>query len=162
MFGEKGISPLIAAVVLIAFVIAVAGIASTFFTGFTKEQKSGVESKAEDIIECSVATLELDKDIVVINKTRGDFVFAVANTGKEDLTGLKIIIYNESYAGTCDVTPSSITVGSTITVAGNNCTSVPSSGRITKVQLTTSRCPGVKSELTNRTDTITETWRVTA
>lgn len=36
---KKGISPLIAAVILIAFVIAVAGIASTFFTGFTKEPK---------------------------------------------------------------------------------------------------------------------------
>ena len=36
---NKGISPLIAAVILIAFVIAVAGIASTFFTGFVKESE---------------------------------------------------------------------------------------------------------------------------
>lgn len=35
---KKGVSPLIAAVILIAFVIAVAGIASTFFTGFVKEK----------------------------------------------------------------------------------------------------------------------------
>jgi flagellin-like protein len=160
MLGEKGISPLIAAVILIAFVIAVAGIASTFFTGFTKEQKAGVESKAGTIVDCSVATLDLDQDTVDINNTdisNVKFNFVLSNTGQEDLAGLKVILYNSTYAGTCLPSDTDITVGETITLSNSTSCAGPS-GTITKVQVTTTTCAGVRSELTNETGT----WRVTA
>ncbi len=157
MLGKKGISPLIAAVILIAFVIAVAGIASTFFTGFTKEQAAGVESKAKTIIDCSVATLELDDDTVNINTTGQSFSLVVSNTGSEDLSGLKVIIFNSTYAGTCLPSTTSVNKGETISMTNSSCTQMPS-GAATKVQVTTTSCSGVKSELTNSSGT----WKVTA
>jgi len=157
MLGKKGISPLIATVILIAFVIAVAGIVSTFFTGFTKEQKAGVESKAETIIDCSVATLELDNDAVSVNTTDQSFYLVISNTGQEDLSGLKVIVFNSTYAGTCLTTPSSVNVGETVTLTNSSCASMPS-GAVVKIQVTTTTCAGVKSELTNSSGN----WRITA
>jgi len=160
MTVRKGISPLIAAVILIAFVIAVAGIASTFFTGFTKEQKAGVESKAATIVDCSVATIDLDEDTVDINNTdtsNVNFNLVLSNTGQEDLAGLKVILYNSSYAATCLPGDTTVSVGETITLSNSTSCAGPS-GTITKIQVTTTTCAGVKSELANQTGT----WRVTA
>ncbi|UCG95408.1 MAG: hypothetical protein JSV92_05240 [archaeon] len=163
MSGKKGISPLIAAVILIAFVIAVAGIASTFFTGFTREQAAGVESKATTIVDCSVAIMKLDSDTVSINSTGDNFTLVLSNEGQEDLAGLKVVFFNSSYASTCDATPSSITVGSTITIEESGSCDIPTIP-LDKIQATTTTCAGVKSELTNYSvdssgDTV---WRVTA
>jgi len=155
--SDKGISPLIAAVILIAFVIAVAGIASTFFTGFTKEQQAGVESKAGSIVDCSVATLELDSDTISIDAANGNFTLVLSNNGQEDLAGLKVVFFNSSYASTCVTTPTSVNVGETVTIQESVSCSIPA-GIITKIQATTTTCAGVKSELTNSTGT----WRVTA
>lgn len=163
---KKGISPLIAAVILIAFVIAVAGIASTFFTGFTKEQKAGVESKAATIIDCSVATLDLDQDTVNINNTdpsNVEFNLVLSNAGQEDLAGLKVILYNSSYAGTCLPGDTTVNVGETVTLSNSSGCAGPS-GPISKAQVTTTTCAGVKSELSNSSvDSNGNTvWEVTA
>lgn len=153
---NKGISPLIATVILIAFVIAVAGILSTFFTGFTKEQKAGVESKATTIIDCSVATMDLDNVAVSVNPT--NFSLVVSNTGQEELSGLKVIFFNSTYAGTCMTSGNpTLTVGETKTITNSSCTEMPV-GPITKIQVTTTTCAGVKSELTNSSGA----WKVTA
>ncbi len=157
---NKGISPLIATVILIAFVIAVAGILSTFFTGFTKQQTSGVESKATTIIDCSVATMDLDDVAVSINSgtSPGNFSVVVTNTGQEELSGLKVVFFNSTYAGTCIASGSpTLTVGATLTLTNNSCSDMPI-GSISKIQATTTTWAGVKSELTNSSGT----WKVTA
>jgi len=159
MIGKKAISPLIAAVILIAFVIAVASIASTFFTGFTKEQKAATETKGSKVIDCSNAVLNLDKDTAEegINTTQKSFSLVVSNTGDVDLDGLRVVFYNSSYAGTCVPSPQKINVGETKTITNSSCSEMPS-GSITKVQVTTTTCPGVKAEITNSSGT----WKVTA
>ena len=161
MLGKKGISPLIAAVILIAFVIAVAGIASTFFTGFTKETKADVESKAGTIVDCAVATIEMDSDTVGLNESEGSFSLVVSNTGSEDLSGLKIIFFNSTYAGTCNATPTSISIGQTATLVNDTyCASDMPTASVTKVRITTSTCAGVKAEI--QTEDSGTTWKVTA
>jgi len=157
MFGKKGISPLIAAVILIAFVIAVAGIASTFFTGFTKEQKAGVESKGTTVVNCADAILDLDKDTVDINTTTQSFSLVVSNTGSLDLQGLRVIVFNSSAAGTCIPSPTSVSSGETVTLTNSSCSNMPS-GLVSKIQVTTTTCAGVRSELTNQSGT----WKKTA
>lgn len=49
----KGISPLIATVLLIAFTIAVGGLISIWLTGFTQTQTQAVGSQASNSIICS-------------------------------------------------------------------------------------------------------------
>ena len=157
MFGKKGISPLIAAVILIAFVVAVAGIASTFFTGFTKEQKAAAENKGTTVIDCSDAVLNLDKDAVSVNTTEQSFSVVVSNTGSVSLSGLKVILFNSSYAGTCIPGATDVSTGETVTLVNSSCSNMPS-GVVSKIQVTTATCSGVKSELTNQSGT----WKVTA
>ena len=48
----KGISPLISAVLLIAFTIAVGGIVSIFFTGFTKQTTGSVSGTGQTLLSC--------------------------------------------------------------------------------------------------------------
>ena len=49
----KGLSPLVATVLLIAFTIAVAGIVSIWLTGFTTNQTQDVTAKANIEVTCS-------------------------------------------------------------------------------------------------------------
>jgi flagellin-like protein len=49
----KGISPMIAVVLLIAFTVAVGGIISVWLTGFTRTTTGGTESRAEALSRCS-------------------------------------------------------------------------------------------------------------
>ena len=57
----KGISPLIAAVLLIAFTVAIGGIVSVFFTSFTKQTTGSVSSQGQQLITCSGASPSIDK-----------------------------------------------------------------------------------------------------
>jgi len=61
---KKGISPLIASVILIAFVIAIGSITYTFFTGFSESTKLGIEEKKSGSVSCALAALEIDRDSV--------------------------------------------------------------------------------------------------
>jgi len=60
----KGLSPLIGAIILIAFVMAVGAIAATFFTGFSETSKIQIEQKKSGSISCTVAALKIDKDSI--------------------------------------------------------------------------------------------------
>jgi len=62
--SKKGISPLIASVILIAFVIAIGSITYTFFAGFSESTKAGIEEKKSGSISCTMAALKIDKDSI--------------------------------------------------------------------------------------------------
>jgi flagellin-like protein len=74
----KGISPMLATVLLIAFTIAVGGIISLFFTRLTTTQTGEAEKSATGIAECANAYI----DVLDVNTT---------NT-----TALTILIHNPS------------------------------------------------------------------
>ena len=78
---RKGISPLIAAVLLIAFTMAVAGILTAWVTTFTQDTADQVGEDGEQTVSCSFGGLSIyeavhDEDLVV----------SVANTGTVDFT----------------------------------------------------------------------------
>jgi len=136
----KGISPLIAAVILIAFVIAVVGIASTFFTGFTSEQKAKVSNTASQVMDCSLAWFEIDKDVVNVGSTVS---VIVENKGQSALTGLKIVVYNESGAFELDASPSSLEIGDVRLLQA----SYSGEPVLDKIKVTSTGCPGVEDSL---------------
>src|SRR4030042_5202919 len=104
----KGISSLIATIIIMAFVIAVAGILSTFLTGFAKEQRAGVEAKSVVVMDCVLANFEIDKDMIDVGST---ISVLVENKGQSALSGLKIVVYNSSGAFTLDASPSTMEIG---------------------------------------------------
>ena len=65
--GKKGISPLIATVLLIGFVIAVAVIVMTWGKGFVKEraEKEGALSQAQ--LQCNQVEIEIDDNFYITN-----------------------------------------------------------------------------------------------
>lgn len=59
---DKGISPLIAAVFLIALVIAIASMAGPFLTDFFRERTEDVEETGESTVDCIRADFDFDRD----------------------------------------------------------------------------------------------------
>ncbi|UCG95466.1 MAG: hypothetical protein JSV92_00215 [archaeon] len=131
----KGISPFVATIILIAFVISMLAIISPLILDFAGSKKEEVEEKGETSVECGTGVLHIDS--VALN---GYVNVTVENLGMTDLSDLKIVAYNQSGAYTYDATPSSLSVGSKTTIS-----SQPPSGTVTKIKVTT-HCPTVYDE----------------
>ncbi len=136
----KGISSLIATVIIMAFVIAVAGILSTFLTGFAKEQRAGVEAKSVVVMDCVLANFEIDKDMIDVGST---ISVLVENKGQSALSGLKIVVYNSSGAFTLDASPSTMEIGD-VSVLQASYSGVPI---LNKLKVSTTGCPGLEDSL---------------
>lgn len=88
---RKGISPLIAAVLLIAFTMAVAAILTAWVTTFTQETTSEVGGQGQEQIECSFAGLAIYD--AVYTGSDDSLTVAVANTGTRDLSdGVSVVL----------------------------------------------------------------------
>lgn len=89
----KGISPLLAAILLIAIAVLVAGIISTWFIELTKSSQSTITNQTSGQVECGILEIEdvyLDFDTNVTRiliSTSGDFEYintvGVYNTNGE-------------------------------------------------------------------------------
>jgi len=88
----KGISPFIAAILLIAFVVAVGSIVSPWLTSFTKSKTSEVEDKSEGQIDCIFSSLDFSSSDVEYNfSTTPDWVnITIDNTGSTNLYNFEI------------------------------------------------------------------------
>ncbi len=90
---RKGISPLIAAVLLIAFTMAIAAILTTWISNFTTDQKEKTQV-FEEKIDCVYQSIRADPDFARINMSTKIFQDYVVNTGSVDveLTGFQVWI----------------------------------------------------------------------
>ena len=114
MNGKKGISPMIATVLLIAFTVAVGGILSMWLTSMTSTQTTTTGSAAEKQILCARSVLSIDE---VYYNYNGSNINNASITykytyGTETLTGLNFFFidsqrnaYNRSYGSTLIVNP---------------------------------------------------------
>jgi len=89
----KGVSPLVASVLLIAFTIAVASLFSGWITSFTKVTTEEVQEQSEKKLTCSYGGIALDN--VKYNKTAGNMSGTIENT---DLITLGNINFEIFYA----------------------------------------------------------------
>jgi len=100
-------------------------------------------------VDCSLAAIELINDRVYVNTEDKTFSLGLSNTGALDLTGLKVIFFNDTSAGICTPSPQThIESGEIEALSSNFCEEMPDGG-INKVRITTVTCPGVKAETTN-------------
>ena len=86
---RKGVSPLIAAVLLIAFTMAVAAILTAWIAGFTQEHKERSE-EFDKKISCAYSNIELDRDYAKWDSANQIFYGFVSNTGVDSITLTKI------------------------------------------------------------------------
>lgn len=86
---KKGVSPLIAAVLLIAFTMAVAAILTAWIAGFTQEHKERSEAFDEKIT-CAYSNIEVDRDYAKWDESNRIFYSFVSNTGVDAITLTKV------------------------------------------------------------------------
>ncbi len=91
---RKGISPLIAAVLLIAFTMAVAAILTAWVTSFTQDTTESVGNESERLVGCSFASLDI-YDAVLSGST---LTVNVANTGTRDMDNASLVVFHEDGA----------------------------------------------------------------
>lgn len=119
MSGEtsfKGISPLVATVLLIAFVVAIAGIISIWLNAFAREQTQLVGSRSETSITCSYGSINLKDAKFTAASTR--LSGTIENIGQIALGNITLsIIYQNASAQTINLCSS--TSGAVSCVAEN-------------------------------------------
>lgn len=90
----KGISPMIATVLLLAFTVAVGAILSVWFTSLTTTQTSNLENRTSGVIKCSGA---LVIDEVKVPTTTGTVLnVTYLNYGQYSVSSINIEIVNAS------------------------------------------------------------------
>jgi flagellin-like protein len=87
----KGISPLIASVLLIAFTIGVAALYSGWITTFTKKTTEEVQEHSEKRVTCTYGGIAIDD--VKYNKTTGNLSGTIENTDIIDLGNIDLEIF---------------------------------------------------------------------
>lgn len=88
MKNKKGISPLIASILLIGFTVALAAIIMTWGTSFVKKQTENVETEGSKALDCAKLNLRISgscKGIVVDNPQ--NFAILELTFRKYDATG---------------------------------------------------------------------------
>jgi flagellin-like protein len=138
----KGISPLIASVLLIAITMTLAAILATFVSNYTRQQLSALPSCVGGTL--TYATAEYPKI-----EDGGDTVTAVLEAGNVDLgPGFTIEVLHST--GNVDTAiNAAVTIASG--TAGKVSNSTTFSGLTTsdKVRFTAKNCPSVRTEWTN-------------
>lgn len=137
---RKGISPLIGAVLLIAFTMAVAAILTAWVTTFTQDTAEAVGNNSERLIECSYSGLSI-YDAVEGN---GTVTVSVANTGTIDLSeGSTIVVFLQN-GSVVDKISASLPTGSVEEVTLDD--GRISDGTVDRVRATSVDCPEVSDE----------------
>jgi flagellin-like protein len=91
----KGISPLIAAVLLIAFTVAIATLVMGWFSTLTRTTTETVSNKTSESVSCSNAQIGIqDIYITAGNSATGSARVIVKNTGFKTLGVTSLQIYN--------------------------------------------------------------------
>src|SRR3989338_43119 len=140
---KKGISPLIAAVLLIAFTVAIATLAMGWFSQLTRTTTTTVSNKTTEAVACSNAQVSIDGGYLRLNATESDARVLVKNSGFSNLGITSLQVYNTTganfstgFGGASSLTPGSL-VAYNITMA-----SIPTCATFSKVIVTTN-CGGV-------------------
>lgn len=90
MFRKRGISPLIATVLILGFTVAIAAVIMTWGTGFTKTMQKSVEETAQKQIICSSdVTINVKSAKLIGNKVK----LLIENRGSKDIDKFNIRVH---------------------------------------------------------------------
>ena len=130
----KGISPLMASILLIAFTLAVAVIIGSWLTSMSSQEASTVGGGVNETVTCSKGVIDI---VSIVNST----AVIIQNTGQIDLTG--------DFTLACG---GNITTTTGISLTKGDMTDLATSGGCqtsnNKVRVSSHSCPNVYSECT--------------
>lgn len=111
----KGISSLIASVLLIAFTVSVSMIILGWFSSFAKSTTTNISSSATEAIGCNNAGVAIER--IYVTGTNASII--VKNTGYRDLT-ISGMIVNTS-GSSCSGSPTTLTKGNITSLELSGC-----------------------------------------
>lgn len=88
--GQKGLSPLVAVVLIIAFTVAVAGLIGSWLSATTKRETEIVGKSLQYQVNCTKASLEVMEVICSTNTLK----VSVYNSGPIELTNMSVYVSN--------------------------------------------------------------------
>jgi len=142
---EKGISPLIATVLLIAFTLSIAGLLGGWLTSLTKTETETIEAGAKRTINCTGALLDIVS--VICSSSSQQLRIAINNLGQEELYDFSIFasVNNTFYSnstGGLNSTSTLRTGEQYILVYGcSNTVYCAANATVMKVRVTPGNCP---------------------
>jgi flagellin-like protein len=143
----KGLSPLIASVLLIAFTVSIAMIIMGWLSSFARTTTTNISTKAETALGCSDASITIDH--IYVSGTSAAIV--VKNTGFVDLNVSGMIV--NTTGGTCSTTSATLVPkGETkvLSLSGCNPSGMGGSGcPYFSRAIVTTNCGGVSDEVTS-------------
>lgn len=90
--GKRGISPLIAAIVLVSIVVVLGNLIGGWFLDFAGEKTEGAIGMGEDEVDCAYASLK----IIQVRSNSENITVDVENTGDVDLSHFRAELLNEN------------------------------------------------------------------
>lgn len=142
----KGVSPLIATVLLIAFTLSIAGLLGSWLSSMTKTQTENIGKSTVDVINCTNAILDIFQ-IACINST---LRVTISNIGSNTMFGFSTfaqIDSNQYINNTGGPNSTSPLMPGEQTVLVYGCQSICSNGTtISRVRVTPSNCPSSWTE----------------
>src|SRR3972149_3341144 len=110
----KGISPLIAAVLLIAFTVAVAGIVSVFFSNLTTTTTSAVNASTQVQVKCAGSSLKISNTSSAVFQVSYDI-------GTETLSNVNVTFVDQNGTSSTNAcSPSTLSAGNICTANTNS------------------------------------------
>lgn len=91
---RKGISPLIAATLLIAFTMSIALLVGPFFTDLIQTSQEGQTEEAEGLIESSKSSLEIEQ--VAYDTDSGNYTVTISNNGQNTIENYTAKVLGDS------------------------------------------------------------------
>ena len=139
--NQKGISPLIATILLLLVVMAIAGIVWTTVFGQAQSQQQQIEKQGKTFSGCAGANFKADLSTVKptyysdLNQTR----VVLLNDGTRDLNSFNVTSFYSD--GTSD-----LNVQSSVNIqqGGSGVVWAPSTSKPSRIEIISNDCPGVK------------------
>jgi flagellin-like protein len=124
---KKGISPLIATVLIIGFTVALAAVIMTWGTGFTKRMQESTEETSDVQITCATdVVFDVKSACEDTGKGAGYYKLTIANNGNIDIAKFQVRLYESADAVTTKEYDFSTTGGTGISKFGIESQSVDS------------------------------------
>ncbi len=135
----KGISPLVAAVILVALVMTIAVLFSGFLTGFVRENIFETEQETGELIDCTGMFIDIDLDSVDVDEEEDEVSFILDYKNGVNLTGIIVATYNEEGDVESDTNPEPSEIQSHVPkrVTANVTVDDPN-----KIRVLSEHCPG--------------------
>jgi flagellin-like protein len=96
--SKKGISPLIAAVLLIVMAVAIAGVIIAWMSAYTKDTQADIGDKSADLVDCKGALIAIDS-VYLSNGTAAASARAIVKNVGIHIDNLQIttgVVFNTS------------------------------------------------------------------